>query len=346
MLEHNINLILILNPKNIFYLTSYYPHATAFLFISHEVKELIVPSLEIDDARTRADKLNIVEMETNKKLLEILTDFLIKQEESCLGIEEDYITFTYIEYIRSKLKDIKLKPVNKLINGLRIEKSIKEISLMRKAANISDMAMKVAIDSIEEGITESEIAAKLEYEMRKLGSQGAAFDTIVASGPNSALPHATTSTRKIKNNEIVLLDLGACYEGYCNDMTRTVFLGTPSNKDKEFYDTVLKAKQKAESSFELGMLGKKLDEISRTIIKDDLHREFIHSLGHGVGIEVHESPAIGPTSEDSLNIGTVFTIEPGVYEFNYGGVRLEDTYYVSQKKELKSLNKFPFHFEI
>ena len=346
MSENNINLMLILDPKNIFYLTSYYPHAPAFLFIGDEIKQLIVPSLEFDDARTRADKLNVVEMETNKKLLEILTDFLINQNKSCLGIEEDYMTFIYSEHMRSKLRDLRLKPANKLIQTLRIEKSQKEISLMEKAASITDAAMKVAIDSIEVGITESEIAANLEYEMRKLGAQGAAFDTILASGPNSALPHATTSLREIKKNEIVLVDIGANYEGYCNDMTRTVFLGTPSDKDKEFYVTILKAKEAAVASFELGMQGKKLDTIARDIVKVDLHSEFIHSLGHGVGLDVHESPAIGPTSEDILGVGNVFTIEPGVYEYGNSGVRLEDTYQVSQDGELLSLNKFPFQFEI
>ena len=346
MSEININLMLIMDPKNIYYFTSYYPHAPAFLFIGDVVKDLIVPSLEFDDARTRADKLNVVQMETNKKLLEILTNFLIEQKKSCLGIEENYMTFTYTEHIRSKLRKLRLKPACKLIQALRIEKSQKEISLLQKAASITDAAMKVAIDSIEVGITESEIAANLEYEMRKLGSQGTAFDTILASGSNSALPHATTSLKEINKNEIILLDIGANYEGYCNDMTRTVFLGTSSDKDKEFYDTVLKAKETAARSFEVGMQGKKLDDIARDIIKQDLNREFIHSLGHGVGIDVHESPAIGPTSEDILSVGNVFTIEPGVYEFGYGGVRLEDTYHISQDGELISFNKFPFQFEI
>ncbi|NHI91237.1 MAG: aminopeptidase P family protein [Candidatus Lokiarchaeota archaeon] len=346
ILENNIDLMLILNPKNIFYFTSYFPHATAFLFVNGDKKELIVPSLEYDDARTKADKLEVVQMESNKKLLEILTDYLIKQDKFNIGIEEDYITFIYTEHIKSKLKDLKLKPANKLISELRTEKSKKEISLLQKAASITDAAMKVALDSIEIGIMESEIAANLEYEMKKKGAQGPAFDTIVASGPNSALPHATISKRKIRKNEIILVDIGACYEGYCNDMTRTVFLGTPSEKDKKFYDTIIKAKKAGEGSYEFGMLGKKLDELPRNIIEKDLHCEFIHSLGHGVGIEVHESPSIGPTSEEMLTTGNVFTIEPAVYEFDHGGVRLEDTYYVSQNKKLISLNKFPFQFEI
>ncbi|MHA1784970.1 MAG: M24 family metallopeptidase [Candidatus Helarchaeota archaeon] len=346
MAENNINLMLILNPKNIFYFSDYYPHSSAFLFVNEEIKELIVPSLEYNDAMTRADKLDIIKMEKNKKLLEILTDFLVKKDKFCIGIEEDYMTYVYSEHIRTKLKKLKLRPASKLIESLRSIKSKKEIRLLRKAAKITDSAMKVAIDSIEVGITESEIAARLEYEMRKLGAQGIAFDTIVASGPNSAIPHATTSTRKIKKNEFILIDIGAIHEGYCNDMTRTVILGNASKKQKKFYDTVLKAKKNAEKTFERGICSRKLDEVAREIIQKELKMEFIHSLGHGVGIDVHETPSIGPSSENKLIKGNVFTIEPGVYEFNYGGVRLEDTYVITSDNSLESLNKFPFQFEI
>ena len=345
-MNESIDLMLVLNPKNVFYFSNYYPHADAFLFISNGGKELMVPSLEHDDARTRASHLDIIKMDGNTRLLDILVNALKDKKVKNVGIEENFITFDYFTYIQKKLEDINLIPANNMITKLRYQKNDKEIALMQKAADATDAAMKVAINSLKVGMTETEVAGIIEHEMRKKGSQGTAFDTIVASGPNSALPHATTSERKIQKSEFVLMDIGALYGGYCSDMTRTVVLGKPKDKQREFYKTVLKAKKQAEAGFKMKMLGKDLDKIPRKIIDIELGMPFIHGLGHGVGIDIHESPSVGPSSEDVLDEGTVFTIEPGVYEFEYGGVRLEDTYYVKYDGSLVPLNKVPFEFEI
>jgi len=345
-LDESIDLMLILNPKNVFYFSNYYPHADTFLFISNGGKELMVPSLEYDDARTRAKHLNVIKMEANKGLLDILVNALKDRMVKNVGIEENFITFNYFNYIQKKLEDINLVPANNKISKLRYQKNTQEIALMQRAAEITDAAMNAAIKSIKVGMTETEVAGIIEHEMRKKGSQGTAFETIVASGPNSALPHATSSERKIQKSEIVLMDIGALYKGYCNDMTRTVVLGKPKDKQREFYKTVLKAKKQTEDGFTMKMLGSDLDKIPRKIIDIELGMPFIHGLGHGVGIDIHESPTLGPTSKDILDEGTVFTIEPGVYEFGYGGVRLEDTYYVKYDGSLQPLNKVPFEFEI
>ena len=345
-LNESIDLMLILNPKNIYYFSNYYPHADTFLLISNGGKELIVLTLEYDDARTRASHLDIIKMEANKRLLDILIDALKDRMVKNVGIEENFITFDYFNYIQAKLEDVNLIPANNTIVKQRYKKNDKEISLMQKAAEATDAAMNAVINSLKIGMTETEVAGIIEHEMRKKGSQGTAFDTIVASGPNSALPHATTSEKKIQKSEFVLMDIGALYEGYCNDMTRTVILGKPKDKQREFYKTVLKAKKNAEEGFKMGMLGKDLDKIPRKVIDIELGMPFIHGLGHGVGIEIHESPTLGPLSEDVLEEGIVFTIEPGVYEFGHGGVRLEDTYYVKYDGSLVPLNKVPFEFEI
>ncbi len=345
-MNDSIDLMLILNPKNIFYFSNYYPHADTFLFLSENVKELQVPALEFDDARTRATHLEVMKMQENTRLLDILVNVLKEKNVKKIGIEESFITYNYFNYMMEKLDDVILVPATEMIKKLRYIKNDKEIALMQKAAEITDAAMNEAIKSLKIGMTETDVAGIIEHEMRKKGAQGTAFDTIVASGPNAALPHATTSERKIQKSESILIDIGAKYQGYCNDMTRTVVLGKPKDKLREFYKTILKAKAQAENGFKLNMEAKDLDSTPRSIIDMELGMDFIHGLGHGVGIDIHESPTLGPSSEEILKEGSVFTIEPGVYEFGYGGVRLEDTYYVKYDGTLKPLNRIPFEFEI
>ena len=212
------------------------------------------------------------------------------------------------------------------IDPLRMVKEPEELALITRAMEISDHAFQVVTPTIEVGDTEKSVAWKMEVVMREAGAEALAFETIVASGPNSAKPHHHPSDRQIKSGEPIVIDFGARYEGYNSDMTRTICLGEPDETFRIVYDTVLAAQMTASATVLPTMTSGEADGIAREIIEHAGYGEqFGHSLGHGIGLAVHEYPRVGPRSDDPLVDGTVFTIEPGIYIPGWGGVRIEDT---------------------
>jgi len=200
-----------------------------------------------------------------------------------------------------------------------------ELNKIKKAVEIAEKAFVDVLPFIKPGVIEYEIALELEYKMKKLGAKGASFDIIVASGPRSALPHGVADIREFQYGDAVVMDFGAVYNGYCSDMTRTFFIGTPAKELKEIYDIVLKAQMEAVIKASTKITGKDLDGISRNIISDaGYDKYFGHGLGHGVGVEIHEMPVISPKGKEQLKAGMVFTVEPGIYVEGLGGVRIED----------------------
>jgi len=239
-------------------------------------------------------------------------------------------------------KKSKLKMDNSYIEALRIVKDKREIELMRKAGELTSEGMKVAYESVRTGICEYEVAAEIEYAMRKRGSGPTAFESIVASGACSAFPHGGCSGREIREGDLVVVDIGATYEYYCSDMTRTLVAGKPSEKQKRIYDVVKSAQQEAFTAIKLGVSGANLDAIARKVItKAGFGEFFVHRLGHGVGLEIHEPPSMGSTSKETLAVGYVVTDEPGVYIPNFGGVRIEDTVAV-EKEGVEKLTIGPY----
>ncbi len=223
-------------------------------------------------------------------------------------------------------KDVSMISTSQFIDPLRMVKEPEELALITRAMEISDHAFKVVTPTIEVGDTEQSVAWKMEVAMREAGAEALAFETIVASGPNSAKPHHHPSDRKIKSGEPIVIDFGARYEGYNSDMTRTICLGEPDETFRIVYDTVLAAQMTASATVLPTMTSGEADGIARDIIEHAGYGEqFGHSLGHGIGLAVHEYPRVGPRSDDPLVDGTVFTIEPGIYIPGWGGVRIEDT---------------------
>ncbi len=222
-------------------------------------------------------------------------------------------------------REITLVPTTGTVEELRTFKTPEEIALLTRAVEIADEALDRVGPTIEPGMTEEEVAWQLEKTMRELGAEGPSFDTIVGAGPNGALPHHRADDTVIKAGDPVVIDMGAVYRGYCSDLTRTLFIGEPDETFRGVYNTVLRAQLEAEERATAGMTGKEVDAVARDIITEAGHGdEFGHSLGHGVGLAVHESPGVGPTSDGPLEDGTVFTIEPGIYVPGWGGVRIED----------------------
>lgn len=248
-----------------------------------------------------------------------------------LYIEETMPYGTYLYYC-DKFRDIEIAN-NVLIDGLRKIKTNAEIENISHAAGIADRAFEEVLDSIKIGVSERDIAAKIEYLMKKLGADGISFDTIVASGENSAIPHAVPGDRKIKSGDFVTLDFGCIYNGYCSDMTRTVVMGEASDKHIEVYELVLKAQLAALDAVTAHALCKDIDSVARNTITGAGYGEnFGHALGHGVGLLVHEEPRLSQKCTEPLKENMVVTVEPGIYIEGFGGVRIEDLVVVTQDK--------------
>ena len=219
----------------------------------------------------------------------------------------------------------KLKPIPGVVAGLRTKKEPQELTQMRKAAILASEVVEHAIRLLKPGVRELEVAAEIEYQMRKRGASGPAFESIVAFGERAALPHARPTGKQLGKNELVVLDLGAILGHYCSDITRTVYLGTAPKRVKEWYKAVLEAQQSAIAAVRSGASCGEVDAAARaTLASYKLDKYFVHSTGHGLGLEVHEDPRVARGQKARLQPGTVVTIEPGVYVPGVGGIRIED----------------------
>ena len=285
------------------------------------------------------------------KLLKRKEDVLSKVADEIKNLKPKHVGFDALEvslYLKMKkaLRDVKLEPKDKLVWELRRIKDETELDKMRKAAQLTDEGVRVAAETIKSGIREYEAAAEIEYAMRRLGSEGVAFDTIVASGVRSSFRHGGCTDRKMQKGDLVVLDVGAKYQNYRSDLTRTFVVGKPSPKQGKIYETVKEAQEKAFQSIHEGVKAKDADGVARKLIgKEGYGEYFVHSLGHGIGLETHEQPTLGPGSKDVLKAGNVVTDEPGIYIVNFGGVRIEDTVLV-QKEGAERLTKAIYDLEI
>jgi Xaa-Pro aminopeptidase len=254
-----------------------------------------------------------------------------------LGFEADHISVaTYHKLgnaIETKRLNLELLPTASLVEQLRSIKEPEELLLIGKAAELADAAFQYAKSTVHPAMTEMEAAWGIESFLRQGGSEGIPFEIILASGPNSALPHAKPGTKVIQSGEPVLVDMGARIGGYCSDFSRTICVGQPDTKLLEIYDVVLEAQLAAIEGVESGMNASQADALARTVIEKSGYGDaFGHSLGHGVGLEVHESPTLSSSSSDLLSNGMVFTIEPGIYIAGCGGVRIENTVILEKGK--------------
>ena len=260
-----------------------------------------------------------------------LTDLLKELGVHSLGIESQHMTVAAHEKLRESLEEgngdsaISLVATSELVENLRSVKDASEMAMLTRAIEISDQAFEEIAKTIRDGQTEKEIAWKLEKAMRELGADSISFDTIVAAGPNAALPHHRPDDSVIREGQPLIIDMGARYQGYCSDLSRSLCLGQPDDTFRKVYDTVLGAQLTAIATVERGMTGADADGLARVVIEEAGYGEnFGHSLGHGVGLEVHEQPGVGPNSKGVLENGMPFTIEPGIYISGWGGVRIED----------------------
>ena len=310
--------VLISGFANIFYYSGF-TSEDAFLLITAEERYIITDSRYFIQAKLECPDFELIDI---KKGWEYV--FSLTQSEQ-IYFEEDSLNYgTYLK-LSEKAQGKEFVPAQTRINLPRQRKDKRELEIIKEAEKIGDDAFSYVLNKIHPGIREKELAFELEMHMKKSGASGLAFDTIIASGVRSAMPHGAASDKEIKNGDLVTLDFGCRYKGYCSDMTRTVVIGKPEPKQREVYDIVLKAQTEAIKAIKLGVSCADIDKVARDIITEAGYGDnFGHSLGHSVGAEIHEMPVFSPKSTDILHNGNVLSVEPGIYIDGWGGVRIED----------------------
>ena len=295
----------------------------------------------IEQAKTEAPEFEVVQISNgiSKWFPNLITELGAQR----VGFEEAAVSYAMYKDLAASLKgieaNISLIPHKGLVESLRAIKDQDELTFIEEAAAITDAALEEVLPRVKPGISEKELAWELESIMRQKGSEPMPFEIILASGVNAALPHAKPSNKTTKENEPIVIDLGARVHGYCSDITRTICLGNCDNTFNRIYDIVLAAQLTAIETAQAGLDGEQVDKLARTVIEQSGHGDnFGHGLGHGVGLAAHEEPRIGPGSKDIITNGMVFTIEPGIYIPGWGGVRIEDTIAL-QDNTLKVLTK-------
>jgi len=262
-------------------------------------------------------------------------ELLAQRKRKRVGFDAQQVTVGQLETLRKAAgRAVGFKAVGGIVHGLRAVKDASELAQMRKAAVLASDVVESAIKLLKPGIREFEVAAEIEYQMRKRGASGAAFESIVAFGSRAALPHARPTAKRLRKNELVVLDLGAILGKYCSDITRTVYVGKAPAKIRLWYQAVLEAQSAAIETIASGRACGEVDAAARKVLAAyGLEQYFVHSTGHGLGLEVHEEPRLAKGQKTSLASGNVVTVEPGVYVAGVGGIRIEDDVAVHEGRQ-------------
>ncbi len=325
----SVDAILFLDVKNICYLTGF-TGSDGALLIGLDRSVLMVDGRYTHQAEKEVSDVTVFEYkEKNEGIEAISADMGLKT----IGFDETAMSVqTYLKL--NKMKDVTLKPISREISAIRTIKDETEIACMRKASDIAFQALTSVQELIKPGLREKDIALELEFRMGRGGAEQIAFPTIVASGPNTALPHAKPGARQVEQGDFVMIDYGAVYQGYHCDETCTVVIGDVNNvkdRQKELYAVVKEAHDRALEAVRPGVPCREIDHVARSFIESkNLGKFFSHGTGHGVGLDVHEAPRISTNSEHILQKGMVVTIEPGVYIPNLWGIRIEDMVLVTE----------------
>jgi len=323
--RQSLDVMLISNSANVTYLTGFSGDDSWALLIGRTVY-LITDSRYTQQAREQCSGCKIIER--TKSMTRTVAQLLTKLSPIKSIAIENSISLAQLKALRKNVNK-RIRPVTNMIENIRRTKNNDEIKTITKAARIAAQALNKALKYMKPGVTESELGGLIELEIRRLGT-GVSFETIVAFGANASRPHHSSSKRKLKKNDTVLIDLGARVEGYCCDMTRCFFVGKPGKLFQKVYKAVQQAQRAALEKVKAGVELKAVDEAARKVIRDHGFEPHGHGTGHGLGLEVHELPIVGPKSTGRLQAGDVITIEPGVYIPGKLGVRIEDDVLVTE----------------
>lgn len=335
--ENNFDAVLITDEYNMHYLSGAVYEG---VFFGTNSKNYILT----DSRYTEVAERDAVECE----VITVTTDYVSKVKELCdvhsvkiLGFEDNNLTYS----IFKKYNEIgvKLVELGSCIDEFRKIKDEYELECLEKAEHIGDKAFDYVLGIIKPGITEMDIAIEIEMALKRNGAEALSFDTIVASGINGSMPHAVPTQKVVEYGELITMDFGCKYKGYCSDMTRTIMLGKADNKQREIYNTVLEAQLKALEFIKAGVKGKDVDRVARDVIESKGYGKYFgHGLGHSVGLFIHENPNLSPREERVIEENMIETVEPGIYIPKFGGVRIEDMVAVT-KEGCKNLTTSPKH---
>ncbi len=352
LIENNIDLAIIMDPANVFYFTGFNsnPHERFLAFILEPKNDkyfLFVPALDKDAASNESIINQIISISDEEDAFEVLKSQL-STNHNLIALEENYMNVHRYKEFQKLYNNAQFTNLELYTNAQRMKKSRSEIVHLQEAVNIIEKVLYEGIKKVHIGMTELELTGELELLMKKFGAVGPSFSTIVLSGEKSALPHGIPGERKFKKGDFLLIDFGVVTKsGYCSDITRTFIIEEASDKQKEIYDLVLKSNQAGINSVKANTELKHFDLNARKIINDGGYGKYFNNrIGHGLGLEVHEAPSIHQKNEEIATPGLFFTIEPGIYIPNFGGVRIEDEVYINENGEAEVLTSFPKTLQI
>jgi Xaa-Pro aminopeptidase len=316
---------------DLFYLTGYGAEGCWGLFGKNRAA-LFVPMLAVEQAAALASGFEVIQLQKLSEVFGMVVQYVVKAGWKKVGYDPYHTPEAYIlELRKTSGKKLKWMPVPGATKPLRVTKDPKELKALRGAGHVVVQGFNHIKRIARPGMRECDLAAEFESYIRRHGAAKASFDSIVAAGENAAYPHYITGNKILRKNEMVLCDIGALVDGYCSDLTRTFFLGTITPLGRKVYETVARAQKIAIQAVKPGVKAAQIDRIARDEIeRAGYGRRFIHSTGHGVGVEIHEAPWVGATSTDVLEAGMIITVEPGIYLQGWGGVRIEDTLLVTK----------------
>ena len=352
LVEEKIYVAILTSSENVFYYSNFFsdPHerVLAIVLFQNEAPFLVCPQMEVETARAAGFDQTIIGYKDTENAWDKVTAEIDKRvsQVNRVAVEKTHMNMERYEILQKAYPNSQFISAEEKLNQLRTIKDQVEIEKLRKACELADYAIEVGVNAIKEGISELEIVAAIEYEMKKKGVQKMSFETTVLAGAKAASPHGVPGMATVKKGDFVLFDLGIVYEGYCSDITRTVAFGDVSEENRKVYDTVLQAQLAAVEASRPGITCAELDQTARKMISNAGYGEyFTHRLGHGLGISVHEYPSITETNELKLQPGMVYTIEPGIYIPEKVGVRIEDDIVIT-KDGAEVLTKYPKELQV
>ncbi|HZV59197.1 MAG TPA: Xaa-Pro peptidase family protein [Candidatus Eremiobacteraceae bacterium] len=318
-----LDALLVTKRSNWYYLTGFTGDAGA-LVVSRKGITLITDGRFTVQAKAETAGIRVVLQK--KGLYEDTGEVLKRQGDKRIGFDPQQLSVAHWKTVRRASQGAGAWIASGgLVETLRMRKESAELAAMRKAALLAGGVLEGVLKLVKPGVRETEIGAEIEYQMRKKGAEGVSFESIVASGPRSALPHAHPTAKRLRKNELVVLDLGAILQHYCSDITRTIYVGRTPPRIRKWYQAVKEAQQAAIAAIRPGALCGEVDAAARQVLAGyGLDQYFVHSTGHGLGLEVHEEPRLARGQKRKLEAGNVITIEPGVYVAGVGGIRIED----------------------
>lgn len=321
-----LDALLVGHLPNIRYLTGFTGSNALLLITRLDAFLFTDPRYDIQSRRETTCRVTIA----RHPILAAMAKRVTRMRYRSIGIDPAHTTVNTHAYLKDKLPKIEFKHVSDLIEALRMVKSDAEITMIRRSVATNSKALAMALKRFKPAMTEADLAAEIDYQMRRLGAEGPSFETIVATGARAALPHARPSSAPIESNRLLLIDMGATQDGYTSDMTRTVSVGNTPAQWRRNYHAVLEAQLAAIDAVRPGVPASRPDKAARQVLEGyGLEKTFTHSTGHGLGLEIHEAPRLGKKEKMKLRAGMVITIEPGIYLENEGGIRIEDTVLVT-----------------